>query len=128
MQASAFDPDVAVREARFGARPLAAGGVRFRLWAPSQSRVKLHILGRGEPRVMRALAAGWHEWIDPDARAGDRYLYRLEDGQEIPDPASRFQPEDVDGALPACSQGEKCFEVINTGERHGGDAFLSEET
>ena len=29
--------------------------------------------------------------------AGTRYLYRLDDGRELPDPASRFQPEGVHG-------------------------------
>jgi maltooligosyltrehalose trehalohydrolase len=47
---------------------------------------------------MRALAAGWHEATLASAHAGDRYFFVLEDGQEIPDPASRFQPDDVDGA------------------------------
>lgn len=32
-----------------------------------------------------------------DARAGARYRFVLPDGREVPDPASRFQPQDVHG-------------------------------
>jgi malto-oligosyltrehalose trehalohydrolase len=88
--------------AGFGARLLPAGGARFRLWAPAQPRVRLKWIGHGAPivvreSVMRALAGGWHELELPQARAGDRYAYLLDDGRQVPDPASRFQPEDVHG-------------------------------
>jgi maltooligosyltrehalose trehalohydrolase len=97
MQASAIVLELPARRApRFGAQPLPAG-VRFRLWAPAQPRVRLRVLGRAEPVAMRPLAAGWHECVVEGARAGDRYCFALEDGEEIPDPASRFQPQDVDG-------------------------------
>src|SRR4051812_35389180 len=79
----------------FGAAVLAAGGVRFRLWAPAAKRVDLVIGGRAKP--MRAQDAGWHELVDRDARPGTLYQYRIDGQQLVPDPASRFQPRDVDG-------------------------------
>jgi len=79
----------------FGAAVLAAGGVRFRLWAPAAKRVDLVIGGRAKP--MRAQDAGWHELVDRDARPGALYQYRIDGQQLVPDPASRFQPHDVDG-------------------------------
>jgi len=46
---------------------------------------------------MRAVADGWHELEEPAAEGGWRYHFVLPDGQRVPDPASRFQPEDVHG-------------------------------
>ncbi len=40
---------------------------------------------------------GWHEVTLRAARAGDRYQYRLPDGLLVPDPASRYNPNDVHG-------------------------------
>jgi maltooligosyltrehalose trehalohydrolase len=79
----------------FGAAVLAAGGVRFRLWAPAAKSVDVVIGGRA--KAMRSQADGWYELVDPDARAGTLYQYRVNGSQLVPDPASRFQPRDVDG-------------------------------
>jgi malto-oligosyltrehalose trehalohydrolase len=40
---------------------------------------------------------GWHELIARDAAAGTCYQFVLPDGVHVPDPASRFQPDDVHG-------------------------------
>ena len=40
---------------------------------------------------------GWLESFVPGIGAGTRYGYRLESGLQIPDPASRFQPDDCTG-------------------------------
>jgi len=45
---------------------------------------------------MVAGPGGWHELITDRAVAGTRYAYRI-DGRDYPDPASRYQPEDVHG-------------------------------
>src|SRR5699024_1997178 len=47
---------------------------------------------------MHALDDGWFECVAEAAGAGSRYQYRLEDGSLMPDPASRFQPDDVHAA------------------------------
>lgn len=79
-----------------GPQLLAAGGVRFRLWAPGVERVEL-VLGDAAPRAMRAAADGWFALEAQDAAPGARYRFRLPDGMMVPDPASRFQPDDVHG-------------------------------
>ena len=45
---------------------------------------------------MRRAAGGWFEAVAVCA-PGTRYRYRLTDGMLVPDPASRFQPDDVHG-------------------------------
>lgn len=78
----------------FGAG-IAEGAVQFSLWAPSAPKVT--VLIDGAERPMNAEADGWHRLTDPQARPGSRYRYRIADGLAIPDPASRFQPDDIDG-------------------------------
>lgn len=78
----------------FGAE-ITDGDIRFSLWAPSVREVTLLIDGAERP--MNVETEGWHRLTDPLARPGSLYRYRIEGGLSIPDPASRFQPEDIDG-------------------------------
>lgn len=71
------------------------GGVRFRLWAPDCGAVGLQVAGHGV-RAMAKDADGWAEAFVPGLRAGARYGFRV-GGRVVPDPASRFQPDDVHG-------------------------------
>lgn len=80
----------------FGAELLDEGGVRFRLFAPAAKSVTLALDGR-ERLPMTADGHGWHELEVPEAGAGTRYRYVLPNGLEVPDPVSRFQPEDLQG-------------------------------
>jgi maltooligosyltrehalose trehalohydrolase len=80
--------------AKFGPRLNPQGGVTFRLWAPGAKRVDL-VLDDVHP--MRAQPQGWFETTIPDARPGTRYRFRIDGDLVVPDPASRFQPEDVHG-------------------------------
>ena len=41
--------------------------------------------------------AGFHEVISDQARAGSLYRYRINGENEVPDPASRLNPQDVHG-------------------------------
>ena len=96
MNAATPDTSTRHRNLPFGAEPVAGGGTRFRLFAPAVDKVQLAIAGRdGSP--MHAAGDGWHELIVRDAKAGTRYRFLLPDGTAVPDPASRFQPEDVAG-------------------------------
>ena len=79
----------------FGAEVLAGGGVRFRLWAPGAKEVSLKIKSRLVP--MKSEPEGWFEIVDSASGPGTLYQYRIDGELLVPDPASRFQPRDVDG-------------------------------
>ncbi|WP_026190985.1 malto-oligosyltrehalose trehalohydrolase [Methylobacterium sp. WSM2598] len=70
-------------------------GVRFALWAPTAREVALVLDGAEHP--MPEVGAGWRRLTRPEARAGARYGFRIDGDLVVPDPASRFQPEDVAG-------------------------------
>ncbi len=53
--------------------------------------------GQTHSLPMTREADGWFRLKVAEARAGDRYRYRIDGGLAVPDPASRFQPEDVHG-------------------------------
>ena len=78
----------------FGAEVLGDGGVRFRLWAPGAHQVSLLIENR--EIEMRQAHEGWYEATEK-ARPGTLYKYRIDARHEVPDPASRFQPQDAEG-------------------------------
>jgi malto-oligosyltrehalose trehalohydrolase len=83
-----------------GPRWLPRGGVRFRAWAPGQATLRLRLDGvqTGQKTVpMKAGRQGWYEIDVAEALPGDRYAFELGDGTVVPDPASRFQPDDVHG-------------------------------
>jgi malto-oligosyltrehalose trehalohydrolase len=79
---------------RFGAQP-GADGVRFALWAPAARSVDLVVDEKSLP--MQGLDGGWFERAEPAAKAGTLYRYRIDGELLVPDPASRFQPQDVEG-------------------------------
>jgi malto-oligosyltrehalose trehalohydrolase len=81
----------------FGAE-INAEGVRFALWAPAHERIALQITGQRDNLPMQRVAAGWHKLTTSRAASGTRYRFVLPDGTPVPDPASRFQPDDVHGA------------------------------
>ncbi|MBV9118864.1 MAG: malto-oligosyltrehalose trehalohydrolase [Acetobacteraceae bacterium] len=83
------------RDLGFGATVLEGGRTRFRLWAPAQQDVALVVEG-ADPVPMRREPEGWFA-VEVACGAGARYRYRIGDGTLVPDPASRFQPDDVHG-------------------------------
>ena len=82
----------------FGAACRDDGAIDFRLWAPDQNAVELELgNGRGVDVVpMEAEGDGWFAHVC-EAAPGTRYRFRLDDGSAVPDPASRWQPDGVDG-------------------------------
>ena len=82
----------------FGAEVLADGRTRFRLWAPAAEHVELRLAHEGGETALD-MASGADGWFECTAQAppGTRYRYRLPGGQCVPDPASRFNPDDVHG-------------------------------
>jgi len=88
-------PSPASATLRFGPE-IIAGGVSFRLWAPRQNRVVLVL--NGDIRLgMERDQDGWHRLHVAGTGPGTRYLFELDGGLLVPDPASRHQPEDVHG-------------------------------
>src|SRR5690606_9708423 len=85
-------------ELPIGAQLLPNGRCRFRIWAPQVERIELE-LQRGNnwhSLPLRAEENGYWS-LETEAPAGSLYRYRLPDGLQVPDPASRLQQEDVNG-------------------------------
>ncbi len=82
----------------FGAETL-PGGVRFRLWAPAAQQVALCLEAGRVSRVlpMEAVGDGWFALETGLAGPGTCYRFRVDGAIQVPDPASRYQPGDVDG-------------------------------
>jgi malto-oligosyltrehalose trehalohydrolase len=79
----------------FGAQTLEGGRTRFRLWAPGARSVELVLDSRAGS--MPDAGGGWRELV-AEASAGARYRYRIDDKLEVPDPASRCNPDGVHAA------------------------------
>ncbi|TDV39627.1 maltooligosyl trehalose hydrolase [Paraburkholderia caballeronis] len=84
----------------FGAQPASATSAqqqtRFRFWAPSCRAVQIVFDDASEAVEMTPAGNGWFEAQAP-CGAGALYRYRLDGGQTVPDPASRYQPQGVHG-------------------------------
>jgi malto-oligosyltrehalose trehalohydrolase len=81
----------------FGAT-VTADGVRFALWAPGAKSVALCLEDRDAAIDMPRQPDGWYQAQVSEACAGTRYRYLIDGRTRVPDPASRFQPDDVHGA------------------------------
>ena len=82
----------------FGAQILEDGSVCFRLWAPEARRVDVCLEGAAKCCLsLKGPGRGWFELTTREATDGSRYRFRINDQVNVPDPASRFQPEDVHG-------------------------------
>lgn len=81
-----------------GSNYLGHGRCRFRVWAPLARTVEVHVVTPREQFIaLEPRERGYFETIVTGAEPGWRYFYRLDGGEEWPDPASRFQPEGVHG-------------------------------
>jgi 1,4-alpha-glucan branching enzyme/maltooligosyltrehalose trehalohydrolase len=70
------------------------------LWAPGAAQVDLVLTddnGVAQTVAMTAKDDGWYELVSAEAHAGSLYRYRIDARQEVPDPASRRNPQDVHG-------------------------------
>ncbi len=73
----------------------------FRVWAPEVNTVDVHLIGEGTADryvSMARMEQSYFRAVVDGVMPGQRYRYRLDDGDEYPDPASRRQPEGVGGA------------------------------
>ncbi|HVT01966.1 MAG TPA: malto-oligosyltrehalose trehalohydrolase [Thermoanaerobaculia bacterium] len=73
------------------------GDCRFRVWAPWQDRLEVHLVSPADELVEMSRRDGGYFESEIKAGEGTRYFYRLSNGNERPDPASRYQPETVHG-------------------------------
>lgn len=81
----------------FGAEVDADGSVSFRLWAPNAKQVDLSIENHDKVFPLAAKGDGWFELRTDEAGPGTQYRFWIDGGIKVPDPASRFQPNDVNG-------------------------------
>jgi maltooligosyltrehalose trehalohydrolase len=86
------------RPLTLGSTYLGAARTRFLVWAPFAQQVELHLLPPQERFLTLApLPRGYHQAVLEGVEAGRLYLYRLDGQHELPDPASRYQPQDIHG-------------------------------
>src|SRR5215831_4346572 len=82
----------------FGAEVQPDGSVRFRIWAPAAKNVALSLESAETAAIPLApTGQGWFELTTSQARAGLLYRFEIDGKTLVPDPASRFQPQDVHG-------------------------------
>jgi maltooligosyltrehalose trehalohydrolase len=81
---------------------LVADGTVFRCWAPQARRVDLLVEAQGNRPPLRqqfmSTRDGWFETLARGVGPGARYRFRIDAELDVPDPASRFQPEGVTGS------------------------------
>jgi maltooligosyltrehalose trehalohydrolase len=78
-----------------GALYLDEGSTRFSLWAPAAKSVEV-VFGDGYTQPLNKEPDGWFRRELP-CPLGSAYAYRIDGGQQVPDPASRAQQNDVHG-------------------------------
>src|SRR5260370_10085398 len=89
---------VGIAEGPLGANRLPRGEWEFLFWAPHTRRASIQLVEPTKQNVEMARVEtggedrGYFSAVI-DADEGARYLYRLDGSRELPDPASRFQPE-----------------------------------
>jgi maltooligosyltrehalose trehalohydrolase len=81
-------------ERPLGATPLDDGIVEFRVWALGRDDVRVRVGDR--EHALAHGGHGVHEGRVP-ARPGDDYVYVLDGGEPLPDPATRHQPDGLRG-------------------------------
>lgn len=73
-----------------------SGGVHFRVYAPLRRSVEVLLEDQTAIPLERE-PDGYYSGIAHKISAGARYKFRLDEADAFPDPASRFQPEDLHG-------------------------------
>lgn len=90
----------------FGAQLTEDGQVRFRLWAPNASTVEVVLTDSNYVEQLERQDHGWYELVTRKANSGSKYKFQIDSKLQVPDPASRFQPEDVLGPSQVCDPGK----------------------
>ncbi|MGJ5178512.1 malto-oligosyltrehalose trehalohydrolase [Bradyrhizobium oligotrophicum] len=98
-------------------------GVTFRLWAPAAKHVDL-VLDRNH--AMQRRGDGWYSLDVAGIGAGTRYMFRIDDELDVPDPGSDFQPEDVFGPSEVIDHGAYAWRSKDWRGRPWQDAVFLE--
>src|SRR5512146_752582 len=93
------------RSLPIGAEVQPDGGVHFRVWAPRHRKMEVELEAgpgsRTEGRPVRVPLEqeedGYFSGLVETAADGTRYRFRTDDGKLLADPASRWQPEGING-------------------------------
>lgn len=108
---------------RFGAWRQPGGDHVFRLWAPAAQSVELLLDGEALP--MQAADDGSY-WIRLACAAGARYRYRIDGTLSVPDPASRWQPEGLNGPSAVLDEDGHAWQHADWAGRPWEEAVLYE--
>ncbi|MCK5176373.1 MAG: malto-oligosyltrehalose trehalohydrolase, partial [Candidatus Aenigmarchaeota archaeon] len=85
----------------FGTTILPDGQINFNLWAPDAKEIALCIKKPNESFLelkMETEKDGWFSIKTDKAKIGSEYMFKIDNGLMIPDPASRQQAKDVHNA------------------------------
>ena len=82
---------------RLGAVLAKSGECEFTVWAPSAKNVEVRLIDDGRLIRLSPEAHGYHIGHASGVKSDERYIYRVDNQKDWPDPASRFQPEGVFG-------------------------------
>jgi maltooligosyltrehalose trehalohydrolase len=89
---------VGEKNARVGSNRQPDGGWDFLVWAPQVRSASLVFPGVSDHAVsMEPLGDGYFHTFSERLAPDSQYFYRLDDARNLPDPASRYQPQGVHG-------------------------------
>ena len=83
----------------FGTKFLLNNRIEFNFWAPDSKTVDLCVKNLDEFDFIIPMKSSnnWFQLITDHVKIGSKYQFRIESGLMVPDPASRFQADDVHG-------------------------------
>lgn len=88
-----------------GAVPADSGRTTFAVWAPFARSVDVHLAESGVRVAMEPTAEG-HFTVDVDCSVESKYWLVVDGADDLPDPASRSQPDGVRGASQVVDLGD----------------------
>ena len=79
---------------KIGAEMQIDGSIKFIVWAPFKDKMEV-VIKNGTSYSLHKSSMGYWEGEIKDASAGTLYKFKINGGDEFPDPASRSQPDGV---------------------------------
>jgi maltooligosyltrehalose trehalohydrolase len=111
----------------FGAELIGPERAQFRLWAARAQKVEL-CLGSGTEETRQITAYRAEGWFDLESNycAPGYYLFCIDGQLRVPDPAYRFQPQDVHGVSEIIDSGAFDWQGSNWRGRPWEEAIIYE--